>query len=138
MVANPPRIQPSTLNNFRQRHIGPNPDDVKQMLDTLGLSSLDDLIDKTVPQAIRFHQTLNLPPAQSEYAALAKLKQIADKNQVYRSFIGMGYYDCITPAVIQRNILENPGWYTAYTPYQSIIMVWKFNNASKRPWAISG
>jgi glycine dehydrogenase len=88
------------------------------MLDSLGLASLDDLIDKTVPQAIRFHQTLNLPAAQSEFAALAKLKQIADKNQVYRSFIGMGYYDCITPTVIQRNILENPGWYTAYTPYQ--------------------
>ena len=118
MVSNPPRIQPSTLSNFTQRHIGPNPDDVKQMLDILGLSNLDDLIDKTVPQAIRFHQTLNLPAAQSEYAALAKLKQIADKNQVYRSFIGMGYYDCITPTVIQRNILENPGWYTAYTPYQ--------------------
>ena len=118
MVANPPRTQTSTLSNFTQRHIGPNPDDVKQMLDILGLSHLDDLIDKTVPQAIRFHQTLNLPAAQSEYAALAKLKQIADKNQVYRSFIGMGYYDCITPTVIQRNILENPGWYTAYTPYQ--------------------
>ena len=118
MVSNPPRIQPSTLSNFTQRHIAPKPDDVQQMLDSLGLSSLDDLIDKTVPQAIRFHQTLNLPAAQSEYAALAKLKQIADKNQVYRSFIGMGYYDCITPTVIQRNILENPGWYTAYTPYQ--------------------
>ncbi|MEI3651870.1 MAG: aminomethyl-transferring glycine dehydrogenase [Dolichospermum lemmermannii FEM_B0920] len=118
MVANPPRTQTSTLSNFTQRHIGLNPDDVKQMLDILGLSNLDDLIDKTVPQAIRFHQTLNLPAAQSEYAALAKLKQIADKNQVYRSFIGMGYYDCITPTVIQRNILENPGWYTAYTPYQ--------------------
>ncbi|MBO1052066.1 MAG: aminomethyl-transferring glycine dehydrogenase [Dolichospermum sp. DET73] len=118
MVSNPPRTQTSTLSNFTQRHIGPNPDDVKQMLDMLGLSNLDDLIDKTVPQAIRFHQTLNLPAAQSEYAALAKLKQIADKNQVYRSFIGMGYYDCITPTVIQRNILENPGWYTAYTPYQ--------------------
>jgi glycine dehydrogenase len=118
VVYNPPRIQPSTLSNFTQRHIGPNPDDIQQMLDILGLSNLDDLIDKTVPQAIRFHQTLNLPAAQSEYAALAKLKQIADKNQVYRSFIGMGYYDCITPTVIQRNILENPGWYTAYTPYQ--------------------
>jgi len=118
VVSNPPRTQTSTLSNFTQRHIGPNPDDVKQMLDILGLSNLDDLIDKTVPQAIRFHQTLNLPAAQSEYAALAKLKQIADKNQVYRSFIGMGYYDCITPTVIQRNILENPGWYTAYTPYQ--------------------
>jgi glycine dehydrogenase len=121
VVANPPRIQTNITqktSNFIQRHIGPNPDDVQQMLDILGLSSLDDLIDKTVPQGIRFHQTLNLPAAQSEYAALGMLKQIADKNQVYRSFIGMGYYDCITPTVIQRNILENPGWYTAYTPYQ--------------------
>ncbi|NTW20327.1 MAG: aminomethyl-transferring glycine dehydrogenase, partial [Nostocales cyanobacterium W4_Combined_metabat2_030] len=121
MVANLPRTQPKTnqkLGNFTQRHIGPNPDDIQQMLDTLGISHLDDLIDKTVPQAIRFHQQLKLPAAQSEYAALDKLKQIASKNQVYRSYIGMGYYDCITPAVIQRNILENPGWYTAYTPYQ--------------------
>ena len=121
MVNNLTRTQPKTnqkLGNFTQRHIGPNPDDIQQMLDTLGISNLDDLIDKTVPQAIRFQQELKLPPAQSEYAALAKLKQIAAKNQVYRSFIGMGYYDCITPAVIQRNILENPGWYTAYTPYQ--------------------
>jgi glycine dehydrogenase len=121
VVANLTRTQPKTnqkLGNFTQRHIGPNPDDIQQMLDTLGISNLDDLIDKTVPQAIRFQQELKLPPAQSEYAALAKLKQIAAKNQVYRSFIGMGYYDCITPAVIQRNILENPGWYTAYTPYQ--------------------
>jgi len=121
VVANLPRTQPKTnqkLGNFTQRHIGPNPDDIQQMLDTLGISHLDDLIDKTVPQAIRFHQQLKLPAAQSEYAALDKLKQIASKNQVYRSYIGMGYYDCITPAVIQRNILENPGWYTAYTPYQ--------------------
>ncbi len=121
MVANLTRTQTQTnqkLGNFTQRHIGPNPDDIQQMLDTLGISNLDDLIDKTVPQAIRFQQELKLPPAQSEYAALAKLKQIAAKNQVYRSFIGTGYYDCITPAVIQRNILENPGWYTAYTPYQ--------------------
>nr|WP_199331956.1 aminomethyl-transferring glycine dehydrogenase [Anabaena lutea] len=106
------------LNKFTQRHIGINADELQQMLEVLGFSSLDALIDQTVPQAIRFNQTLQLPAAQSEYAALAKLKQIADKNQVYRSFIGMGYYDCITPAVIQRNILENPGWYTAYTPYQ--------------------
>lgn len=121
MVANLTRTQPKTnqkLGNFTERHIGPNPDDIQQMLDTLGISNLDDLIDKTVPQAIRFQQELKLPPAQSEYAALAKLKQIAAKNQVYRSYIGIGYYDCITPAVIQRNILENPGWYTAYTPYQ--------------------
>ncbi|MBD2295458.1 aminomethyl-transferring glycine dehydrogenase [Anabaena sphaerica FACHB-251] len=106
------------LSSFAQRHIGLNSDDIQQMLEVLGLTTLDDLIDKTVPQAIRLNQTLQLPAAQSEYAALAKLKQIADKNQVYRSYIGMGYYDCITPTVIQRNILENPGWYTAYTPYQ--------------------
>jgi glycine dehydrogenase len=88
------------------------------MLDLLGIANLDALIDKTVPQAIRLKQSLQLPEALSEYAALAKLKKIASKNEVYRSFIGMGYSDCITPPVIQRNILENPGWYTAYTPYQ--------------------
>ncbi|OUL30623.1 glycine dehydrogenase (aminomethyl-transferring) [Nostoc sp. RF31YmG] len=106
------------LNNFIQRHIGPNSDDIQQMLGVLGLSSLDTLIDKTVPQTIRFKGSLKLPDAQTEYAALGQLKKIAEKNQVFRSFIGMGYYDCITPPVIQRNILENPGWYTAYTPYQ--------------------
>jgi len=106
------------FSDFTQRHIGPNSDDIQQMLDVLGFSSLDALIDQTVPQAIRLNKTLQLPEAQSEYAALAKLKQIAAKNQVCRSFIGMGYYDSITPPVIGRNILENPGWYTAYTPYQ--------------------
>ncbi|MER3494393.1 MAG: glycine dehydrogenase (aminomethyl-transferring) [Mastigocladus sp. ERB_26_2] len=106
------------LSDFKQRHIGPNADDIRQMLDVLGVSSLDDLINQTVPQSIRLPRALNLPEALSEYAALAKLKEIALKNQIFRSFIGMGYYDTITPAVIQRNILENPGWYTAYTPYQ--------------------
>ncbi|MBD0304338.1 MAG: aminomethyl-transferring glycine dehydrogenase subunit GcvPA, partial [Tolypothrix sp. T3-bin4] len=105
-------------SNFTERHIGPNSDDIQQMLDLLGISNFDALIDKTVPQAIRLKQSLQLPEALSEYAALAKLKKIASKNEVYRSFIGMGYSDCITPPVIQRNILENPGWYTAYTPYQ--------------------
>ncbi|AUT03776.1 glycine dehydrogenase (aminomethyl-transferring) [Nostoc sp. CENA543] len=104
--------------NFIQRHIGVNSQDIQQMLDVLGLSTLEDLIDKTVPASIRLNQPLQLPTAQTEYAALAKLKQIAQKNQVFRSYIGMGYYDAITPPVIQRNILENPGWYTAYTPYQ--------------------
>ena len=123
MVANPPRPRilannSQKLSTFAKRHIGPNPDDIQQMLAVLGFTNIDDLIDKTVPKTIRFNQELKLPAAQSEFAALAKLKQIAGKNQVYRSFIGMGYYDCITPAVIQRNILENPGWYTAYTPYQ--------------------
>nr|WP_246841518.1 aminomethyl-transferring glycine dehydrogenase [Chroococcidiopsis sp. TS-821] len=104
--------------SFAKRHIGSQPEEIQQMLDELGLATLDALIDKTVPQAIRLNRPLQLEPAQSEYAALAKLKEIASKNQVFRSFIGMGYYDCITPPVIQRNILENPGWYTAYTPYQ--------------------
>ncbi|MBW4478461.1 MAG: aminomethyl-transferring glycine dehydrogenase [Tolypothrix brevis GSE-NOS-MK-07-07A] len=105
-------------SEFTERHIGPNSHDIQKMLELLGISNLDTLIDKTVPQAIRLKQPLQLPEALSEYAALAKLKQIAVKNEVYRSFIGMGYSDCITPPVIQRNILENPGWYTAYTPYQ--------------------
>lgn len=107
----------SSSVSFRQRHIGPSPDAIGQMLDVLGLPSLDALIDLTVPQAIRQKQPLKLEE-RSEYAALAQLKEIASKNQVFRSFIGMGYYNCITPPVIQRNILENPGWYTAYTPYQ--------------------
>jgi len=107
-----------SLTSFAQRHIGPSSDDVAKMLKVLGCDRLDDLIDKAVPQAIRSDGSLNLPEAQSEYAALATLKEIAEKNQVFRSFIGMGYYDTITPPVIQRNILENPGWYTAYTPYQ--------------------
>ncbi|MBD2681017.1 MULTISPECIES: aminomethyl-transferring glycine dehydrogenase [Nostoc] len=106
------------LSNFAPRHIGPNFDDIQQMLEVLGFSSLDDLIDQTVPQAIRVKQALNLPEAESEYAALGLLKKVASNNQVFRSYIGMGYYDSITPPVIARNILENPGWYTAYTPYQ--------------------
>ncbi|MBW4430385.1 MAG: aminomethyl-transferring glycine dehydrogenase [Pelatocladus maniniholoensis HA4357-MV3] len=105
-------------SDFKQRHIGPNADDMQQMLDLVGVSSVDALINKTVPQSIRLSRALNLPEALSEYTALAKLKDIGLKNQIFRSFIGMGYYDTITPAVIQRNILENPGWYTAYTPYQ--------------------
>jgi glycine dehydrogenase len=106
---------------FVSRHIGPNPAAIQAMLNVLGLASLDSLIDQTIPQAIRIQQPLNLPAAIDEYRAIAELKEIAAKNQVFRSFIGMGYYDCITPPVIQRNILENPGWYTAYTPYQAEI-----------------
>ncbi|MBN3963175.1 aminomethyl-transferring glycine dehydrogenase [Nostoc sp. NMS8] len=106
------------LSGFVPRHIGPNTDDIHQMLKVLGFPSLDALIDQTVPQSIRLKQPLKLPAAESEYAALASLKKVAAKNQVFRSYIGMGYYDSITPPVIGRNILENPGWYTAYTPYQ--------------------
>lgn len=106
------------LSSFVPRHIGPNSDDIQLMLKVLGFPSLDALIDKTVPQTIRLKQPLKLPEAESEYAALVSLKKVAKKNQVFRSYIGMGYYDTITPPVIGRNILENPGWYTAYTPYQ--------------------
>ncbi|WP_124971646.1 aminomethyl-transferring glycine dehydrogenase [Aphanothece sacrum] len=120
--------KPATLENilaptdsFVNRHIGPNNEEIDKMLKVLGFSTLDQLINATVPQPIRLSKPLNLPVAQSEYAALAQLKSIASKNQIFRSYIGMGYADCITPPVIQRNILENPGWYTAYTPYQAEI-----------------
>jgi glycine dehydrogenase len=108
-------------DEFSQRHNGPNPSDVAQMLQVLGLSSVEDLIDRVVPAAIRLKRGLQLPVAHSEYTALQELKTIAAHNQIFRSFIGMGYHDCITPPVILRNILENPGWYTAYTPYQAEI-----------------
>ncbi|MGK7915063.1 MAG: aminomethyl-transferring glycine dehydrogenase [Prochloraceae cyanobacterium] len=108
-------------DSFADRHIGPNADEIEQMLKVLGFSTLDDLIEQAVPQAIRLNKSLELPAAESEYTALTQLKKIAAKNKVFRSFIGMGYYDCITPPVIQRNILEKPGWYTAYTPYQAEI-----------------
>ena len=113
--------QPLANDSFARRHIGVEQQQIEQMLAVLGVKSLDELIDRTIPKAIRLNKSLNLPPAQSESAALAKLKAIASQNQVYRSFIGMGYHNCITPAVILRNVLENPGWYTSYTPYQAEI-----------------
>ena len=111
----------SRASNFARRHIGIDEQHITQMLQNLGIGSLDELIDKTVPEAIRLHRSLKLPAALSESAALAKLKAIASNNQVYRSYIGLGYANCVTPPVIQRNILENPGWYTSYTPYQAEI-----------------
>ncbi|MER3477352.1 MAG: glycine dehydrogenase (aminomethyl-transferring) [Leptolyngbya sp. ERB_1_2] len=112
---------PSELNytdRFVDRHIGVRGDDIEAMLSVLGLNSIEDLIDKAVPQSIRIQHPLQIAPGRSEYEMLKELKAIASKNQVIRSFIGMGYSNCITPPVIQRNILENPGWYTQYTPYQ--------------------
>ena len=106
---------------FIPRHIGPSDSDVKAMLDALGYSSLDAFIDATIPETIRFRRALALPSARSEQDALESFRQEMSVNEVRRSFIGMGYYDTHTPAVIQRNILENPGWYTAYTPYQAEI-----------------
>ncbi|HKQ38681.1 MAG TPA: aminomethyl-transferring glycine dehydrogenase subunit GcvPA, partial [Verrucomicrobiae bacterium] len=108
-------------DRFAARHIGPRPADVEGMLQECGFKSLDALIDAAVPAQIRYRKPLNLPASRSEHGLLGELRKTAGQNQVYRSFIGMGYYDCITPAVIQRNILENPGWYTQYTPYQAEI-----------------
>ena len=105
--------------SFADRHIGPNDAEVREMLRELGFDNLDALIEATVPKNIRLDRQLNLPEAKSEAEALAELRAISKKNKVARSFIGAGYSDCITPPVIQRNILENPGWYTAYTPYQA-------------------
>lgn len=106
---------------FARRHIAPDEEEIARMLATLGLESLDALIDETVPEEIRLEGGLRLPQARSEHDSLQALKALAGRNEVFRSFIGMGYSDCITPPVIQRNILENPGWYTAYTPYQAEI-----------------
>src|SRR2546421_7544153 len=100
------------------RHIGPDTRDVVEMLEVLGKGSLDALIDATVPAGIRLKRPLDLPPGRSEHGLLRDLQQIAAKNQVFRTYLGMGYSDTVTPAVIQRNILENPGWYTQYPPYQ--------------------
>ncbi|MCP4510437.1 MAG: glycine dehydrogenase (aminomethyl-transferring), partial [Fuerstiella sp.] len=104
--------------SFRRRHIGVSPDVAEQMSRGIGFESVEQLVDAAVPASIRRQQPLDLPEARSETRALKWLKQIMSRNQVRRSLIGMGYHDCITPAVILRNILENPGWYTAYTPYQ--------------------
>ncbi|HEY9643026.1 MAG TPA: aminomethyl-transferring glycine dehydrogenase, partial [Coleofasciculaceae cyanobacterium] len=108
----------AATQGFEQRHIGIGEADLQQMLAVLGLSTLEELVEKTVPAAIRLQRPLQLGAGKSEYELLQELKAIACKNQVFRSFIGMGYANCITPAVIQRNVLENPGWYTQYTPYQ--------------------
>ncbi|MCS6935759.1 MAG: aminomethyl-transferring glycine dehydrogenase [Chitinophagales bacterium] len=108
-------------DHFQNRHIGIRENDLNEMLRTIGVSSLDELIDQTVPAHIRMKRKLHLPEAQTEYEYLNDIKKIAAENKVYRSYIGMGYYSTITPAVIRRNILENPGWYTQYTPYQAEI-----------------
>jgi glycine dehydrogenase len=119
-AARPPR-EKDRVDSFARRHIGPNQQARAAMLAELEFENLEALIDATVPKNIRLDQPLNLPEAKSEWDALAELRQLAKKNIVARSFIGAGYSDSITPPVIQRNILENPGWYTAYTPYQAEI-----------------
>lgn len=108
-------------DSFVSRHIGPRESEIQKMLLTLGVNSLNDLVSVIIPKPIQSKKPLDLSDHRSEFEVLAEIKEIASKNQVFRSFIGMGYSDCFTPPVIQRNILENPGWYTQYTPYQSEI-----------------
>ena len=108
-------------NLFQNRHIGPNIEEQEKMLSTIKAASLDQLIYQTVPDDIRLENELDLDPAMSEYEYLAHIKELSEKNKVFKSYIGLGYHEAIVPSVIQRNILENPGWYTAYTPYQAEI-----------------
>jgi glycine dehydrogenase len=108
-------------HEFISRHIGPNAAATQQMLKTIGVQSLEELIDRTVPASIRMKEALDIPVAMSEHEYLKHLREISLKNKVYKNYIGQGYYDTITPSVILRNIFENPGWYTQYTPYQAEI-----------------
>ena len=109
------------MDSFVRRHVGPRPHDLPEMLATVGAPSLDALIDEAIPASIRRKAPVALPPGESEHAYLTRLKDVAGKNRVLRSFIGLGYYDTITPSVIRRCLFENPSWYTPYTPYQAEI-----------------
>ena len=111
----------NNFEKFEKRHIGPNQDQEAIMLKAVGADSLDRLIHETVPANIRLDKDLNLPVAKTEVEYLKHLRSLADKNKLFKSYIGIGYYNCLLPKVIQRNIMENPGWYTAYTPYQAEI-----------------
>ncbi|MDR0364095.1 MAG: aminomethyl-transferring glycine dehydrogenase [Bacteroidales bacterium] len=108
-------------NDFLDRHNGPRRHELAKMCEVIGVKSVDQLIDETVPASIRLKEPLNLPQGINEFELLNRLKELASKNKIYRTYIGMGYYSSILPGVIQRNILENPGWYTSYTPYQAEI-----------------
>jgi glycine dehydrogenase len=109
------------MDLFSNRHIGPRQHDLAPMLLKIGAGSIDELIDRTIPATIRMKKPLDLPGGISEYEYFNELRKLAAGNRLYRSFIGLGYYNTIFPAVIQRNILENPAWYTSYTPYQAEI-----------------
>ncbi|CAG0987775.1 partial Glycine dehydrogenase (decarboxylating), partial [Anaerolineae bacterium] len=112
---------PEPLATFARRHLGPSPAEQQEMLAALDVASLEELTQRALPAGLRLRRPLNLSPAATEFAALRRLRTLAAENRVCRSYIGMGYHDCVTPPVIQRNLLENPGWYTSYTPYQSEI-----------------
>ena len=121
MEVQPLKLSLSPNTPFVDRHIGPDKEQTATMLKAIGLSSLEELVKKAVPNSIQIKKKLSLPEPASEIEALEELKTIAQQNTVCRSFIGMGYSDCLVPGVISRNILENPGWYTQYTPYQAEI-----------------
>src|SRR5438309_11281529 len=106
---------------FQSRHIGPDENQAREMLQAIGVSSLNELVDRTVPASIRMKGDLDLPVAMSEYEYLSHIKEVSLQNKVFRNYIGQGYYDTITPSVILRNVFENPAWYTQYTPYQAEI-----------------
>ncbi len=114
-----PLLSPS--DTFLRRHLGPGEEEIAQMLAQLGFKSMDALIDSALPADIRLREPLALPEAKGEHETLTELREMVAANDVFKNYIGLGYHDCITPPVIQRNILENPGWYTAYTPYQAEI-----------------
>ncbi len=109
------------MSPFSSRHIGPTSSEKKEMMHTIGVSNIEELIHQTVPEQIRLEQSLRISDAMSENDFLAHMSDLASKNEVFKSFIGLGYHETITPSVILRNVLENPGWYTAYTPYQAEI-----------------
>jgi glycine dehydrogenase len=109
------------IDRFITRHVGPRNHEIEEMLRRIGVSSLDELIDRTIPESIKLDKPLDIPEEMSEHEYYKHIRKIALKNRVFRSYIGMGYYGTILPAVIKRNILENPGWYTSYTPYQAEI-----------------
>jgi glycine dehydrogenase len=107
--------------NFVNRHNGPSENDVAHMLDRMGLKSVNQLINQTIPEDIRLKEGFNFEEGLSEYEYLNHMRKLAKKNKVFKSYIGMGYYNTIVPPVILRNVFENPGWYTSYTPYQAEI-----------------
>lgn len=114
-------INPTYSEKFETRHNAPNDQQIQEMLKVVKAKSIDEVIDQTIPANIRLKKALQLPPAQSEFEFLTTFRQLISKNKIFKSYIGTGYYNCITPGVILRNVLENPGWYTAYTPYQAEI-----------------
>ena len=109
------------MNNFSKRHIGPNQKEQLEMLNEIGIGTISELIDQTIPAHIRLNRELTIDQAMTEQEYLRHVTALGNKNKVFKSFIGLGYHETIVPSVILRNVLENPGWYTAYTPYQAEI-----------------